>query len=100
VPTHADAFIAREGASYPAGVVKLMTYAGPVAADAPGTRTGGVPHTPSGFEWPQCRECAGPMQFLAQVSLADAEAGSAGLLSIFMCQNDPGLCDEWDATVR
>ena len=38
------------------------------------------------------------MQFLAQVSLADVEAGSAGLLSIFMCQNDPGLCDEWDAT--
>jgi hypothetical protein len=38
------------------------------------------------------------MHFLAQVSLADVEAGNAGLLSIFMCQNDPGLCDEWDAT--
>src|SRR4051812_22773719 len=38
------------------------------------------------------------MQFLAQVSLADVEDGTAGLLSIFMCQNDPGLCDEWDAT--
>jgi hypothetical protein len=38
------------------------------------------------------------MQFLAQVSLADIEPGHAGLLSIFMCQNDPGLCDEWDAT--
>jgi hypothetical protein len=38
------------------------------------------------------------MQFLAQVSLADVEAGSAGLLSIFLCQNDPGLCDDWDAT--
>jgi hypothetical protein len=37
------------------------------------------------------------MQFLAQISLADVEAGSTGLLSIFMCQNDPGLCDEWDA---
>jgi hypothetical protein len=39
------------------------------------------------------------MQFVAQVSLADADpgdAGDAGLLSIFMCQNDPGLCDEWD----
>jgi hypothetical protein len=34
------------------------------------------------------------MQFLAQVSLADIEPGHAGLLSIFMCQNDPGLCDE------
>jgi hypothetical protein len=38
------------------------------------------------------------MQFLAQAGLADVEAGGAGLLSIFMCQNDPGLCDEWDAT--
>jgi len=37
------------------------------------------------------------MQFLAQVRLADTEAGNAGLLSLFMCQNDPGLCDEWDA---
>ncbi|MBB4763807.1 DUF1963 domain-containing protein [Amorphoplanes digitatis] len=78
-------------------MVKLMTYAGPAVADAPGTRTGGVPQTPSAFEWPRCRECAGPMQFLAQVSLADVERGSSGLLSIFMCQNDPGLCDEWDA---
>jgi hypothetical protein len=38
------------------------------------------------------------MPFLAQVSLADIDTASAGLLSIFKCQNDPGLCDEWDAT--
>ncbi|WP_406079227.1 hypothetical protein [Micromonospora sp. NBC_00858] len=37
------------------------------------------------------------MQFLAQIRLADAEVGSAGLLSVFMCQNEPGFCDEWDA---
>jgi hypothetical protein len=77
-----------------------MLYAGPADREAPGTRTGGVPHVPSAFEWPRCRECDGPMQFLAQVSMtdADADAGGTGLLSIFMCQNDPGLCDEWDAT--
>lgn len=75
-----------------------MTYAGPVADDAPGTRTGGVPHTSREFEWPRCRQCAGPMQFLAQVSLADIEPGGVGLLSLFMCQNDPGLCGEWDPT--
>ncbi len=78
-------------------MVKLLTYAGPTDEDAPGTRTGGVPHTPSGFEWPRCRACAGPMQFLAQIDLADVEGEGAGLLSIFMCQNDPGLCEEWDA---
>jgi hypothetical protein len=36
------------------------------------------------------------MQFLAQVSLTDVEPGNAGLLSLFMCQNHPGLCEEWD----
>ncbi|GAA4256748.1 hypothetical protein GCM10022255_070810 [Dactylosporangium darangshiense] len=70
----------------------LMTYAGPAPADGPGTRTGGVPLVPAGFAWPECTECDGAMQFLAQVRLG------GDLLSIFMCQNDPGLCDEWDAT--
>ncbi|MFC4071589.1 DUF1963 domain-containing protein [Actinoplanes subglobosus] len=73
-------------------MVTLMTYAGAAAADAPGTRTGGVPLVPAGFEWPVCAECDGPMQFLAQVDLG------GGLFSVFMCQNDPGMCDEWDAT--
>ncbi|MFD0520886.1 DUF1963 domain-containing protein [Paractinoplanes durhamensis] len=75
----------------------LMIYDGPVAPDAPGTRTGGLPLVPPAFEWPRCRECDGAMQFLAQVSLADIDPGDDGLLSIFMCANDPGLCDEWDA---
>ncbi|WP_242623908.1 DUF1963 domain-containing protein [Micromonospora kangleipakensis] len=78
-------------------MVKLMIYAGAAAADASGTRTGGVPLTPPEFEWPRCRECEGPMQFLAQICLADADPGSAGLLSVFMCQNEPGLCEEWHA---
>jgi hypothetical protein len=38
------------------------------------------------------------MRFLTQISLADVEAGVAGLLSILVCQNDPGLCDEWHPT--
>ncbi|MEH1055986.1 DUF1963 domain-containing protein [Micromonospora sp. CPCC 206171] len=77
----------------------LMIYAGAnVAADAAGTRTGGVPLVPSEFRWPRCSECAGPMQFLAQVRLDDLDSAECGLFSIFMCQNDPGLCDEWDAT--
>jgi hypothetical protein len=68
----------------------LMTYAGPVADEAPTTRTGGVPLVPADFAWPTCATCSGPMQFLAQV-LTEEHA-----VSIFMCQNDPGLCDEWD----
>ncbi len=79
-------------------VTVLMIYSGDTAPDAPGTRTGGVPLVPAGFEWPVCDECDGSMQFLAQVRLDDIDADDDALLSIFMCQNDPGLCDEWDAT--
>lgn len=76
----------------------LMVYAGTAADDAEVTRTGGIPLAPEAFSWPVCRACEGPMQFLAQVMLADLGMGEwRGVLSIFMCQNDPGMCDEWDA---
>ncbi|MCW2934730.1 MAG: hypothetical protein JWM19_5692 [Actinomycetia bacterium] len=75
----------------------LMVYAGPAAVDAAVTRTGGVPLVPAGFSWPACRTCGGPMQFLAQVMLGDLGLdGWQDVLSVFMCQNDPGLCEEWD----
>jgi uncharacterized protein YwqG len=65
-----------------------------------GTRVGGVPLAPPGFEWPRCAECKGAMQFLAQVFLRDTgvEAFSAReqLLLLFQCQNNPGACEEWD----
>jgi hypothetical protein len=68
----------------------LMIYAGPAAEDAPGTRIGGLPLVPQGFEWPECGICAGNMGFIVQVRQ------DSGYLSIFMCLNAPGLCDEWD----
>jgi hypothetical protein len=71
----------------------LMTYAGDAAPDSDRTRTGGVPLAPAGFVWPRCRTCDGNMQFVAQLRLGDDD-----LLAIFMCANDPGLCDEWDAS--
>ncbi|MET8766830.1 DUF1963 domain-containing protein [Streptomyces sp. NPDC004658] len=81
-------------------ITTLMTYAGPVDDQALATRTGGVPLVPAGFVWPQCGACAGPMQFLAQLlvnaSRTQGTAPAERILSIFMCQNDPGLCDEWD----
>jgi hypothetical protein len=73
-------------------VVTLMIYDGETDTAAALLRTGGVPLVPRGFEWPVCRECDGAMQFLAHLPL------EAGVVSVFMCQNDPGLCDEWDAT--
>lgn len=81
----------------------LITYGGPIEARSLVTRTGGMPLTPAGFIWPRCAECAGPMQFLAQLLLGDlASSGTVEvaddrhLLLIFTCQNDPGLCDDWD----
>lgn len=57
------------------------------------TSFGGKPvkNKESEFQWPLCSCCELPMQFLAKI-LVDSQ-----LHQIFMCQNDPGLCDEWDA---
>lgn len=81
----------------------LMTYAGTTEPDALVTRTGGVPLAPAGTAWPGCTACGGPMQFLAQVLLDDlglhvgqGPASGRGVLALFMCQNDPGMCAEWD----
>ncbi|TGA97192.1 DUF1963 domain-containing protein [Streptomyces palmae] len=80
-----------------------MTYAGTTEPDTLATRTGGVPLAPSGTGWPQCATCNGPMQFLAHILLDDLglHAGQGategrGVLALFMCQNDPGMCEEWD----
>ncbi|GIG69561.1 hypothetical protein [Phytomonospora endophytica] len=71
-------------------MVTLLTYAGDVPADAPVLRTGGLPLVPGGFAWPDCSECDGPMMFHAHLPVDE------GVVSVFMCQNEPGLCEEWD----
>lgn len=56
------------------------------------TMFGGRPSAPlNAFEWPKCRSCGGNMQFLGQI-----QASAGQLLLLFMCQNDPGSCEEWD----
>lgn len=65
--------------------------------DANGICFGGKPGAPEGaLEWPTCASCDGHMQFLGQISV-ETQQGKTSLLLLFMCQNDPGLCDEWDA---
>lgn len=60
-------------------------------------RFGGKPNAPGGIlHWPTCASCQGNMQFLGQLS-ADTQDCGESLLLLFMCQNNPGLCDEWDA---
>lgn len=71
----------------------------PAAAEqkANGIWFGGKPNAPEGpFEWPTCASCDGHMQFLGQIPV-ETQQGDASLLLLFMCQNDPGLCHEWDA---
>ncbi|MFD8216828.1 hypothetical protein ACFV2U_24535 [Streptomyces sp. NPDC059697] len=83
----------------------LMTYAGPGEPDALVTRTGGTPLGPAGAVWPRCATCGGPMQFLAQIILdglgrpiVQGHTRAGHVMAIFMCQNDPGMCDEWSPT--
>lgn len=68
----------------------LMIYDGSAPADSDVPRTGGVPLAPAGFAWPVCG-CGGPLQFFAHLPVED------GVLSVFLCQNDPGACEFWDA---
>ncbi|XUY30202.1 hypothetical protein RMR21_023860 (plasmid) [Agrobacterium sp. rho-8.1] len=60
---------------------------------SPETSFGGLPSTDDSFSWPACKSCGGNMQFLGQVR----RTGAQKLYLIFMCQNDPGVCWEWDA---
>lgn len=56
------------------------------------TSFGGYPvkNTSEIFSWPVCACCNLPMQFLGKI------AYTTNLYQIFMCQNDPGVCEEWD----
>lgn len=61
------------------------------------TRFGGVPHLPPETAWPACKTCQGHMTFVGQADLADLNAEDlTGLLAMFQCTNDPGMCDDWE----
>jgi hypothetical protein len=71
----------------------------PPPEDEPHTRFGGRPLLPAGsaIAWPRCETCDGSMQFLGQLRLEAESKSPERLLLLFMCQNDPGMCDEWEA---
>ncbi|MFI6941810.1 hypothetical protein ACIBI4_21265 [Streptomyces sp. NPDC050418] len=71
---------------------QLMIHDGTAPAGADVPRTGGIPLAPAGFAWPVCgSSCGEPLQFFAHLPVED------GVLSVFVCQNDPGACEFWDA---
>ncbi|MCW8128685.1 hypothetical protein [Microbulbifer halophilus] len=59
----------------------------------PSTSFGGLPvkGLDEDFQWPICQSCNGAMQFLGKLAV------DGRIEQVFMCQNDPGLCNEWDA---
>jgi hypothetical protein len=56
------------------------------------TRVGGPPLLLAGSEWPRCKMCSGPLQFLAQVRRQHR------LIAIFQCAQNPGSCASDSAT--
>lgn len=58
-----------------------------------GTSFGGLPvkKIDESIEWPKCKSCNAEMQYLGKIKT------DIGLELIFICSNDPGMCDEWDA---
>lgn len=58
-----------------------------------GIRFGGLPSVGDDFNWPTCTACQGHMQFLGQIR----PEGAGHLHLIFMCENHPGECGQWEA---
>jgi len=54
---------------------------------------GGLPVTEVGsmIEWPKCKTCGSEMQYLGKVKT------DIRLELIYMCNNNPGICNEWSA---
>ena len=71
---------------------------------APGDETssffGGAPATSNSADWPMCVGCEEPMSFLLQLDLAtlpDAMTVStrSGMIQLFYCSTDDGMCETW-----
>ena len=72
-------------------MVNLLIF-NPIQANLSETSFGGYPvkNKLEEFNWPVCSCYMLPMQFLGKI------ASKSYLYQIFMCQNDPGCCEEWD----
>jgi uncharacterized protein YwqG len=62
---------------------------------------GGNPSCSARKQWPVCRECKNPMQFFLQLDLASLpECFDSplrhGLLQLFYCSSDDGICETWE----
>ncbi|MFK7739394.1 MAG: DUF1963 domain-containing protein [Planctomycetota bacterium] len=81
-------------------VVEPAGVDGPAGIDGPMSWFGGEPLVEKGFEWPCCGECKEPMRFMLQLDLSQLPsgmpvAGESGLLQLFYCATDDGMCETW-----
>ena len=63
---------------------------------------GGSPSASDDFEWPDCAQCKKQMQFFLQLDLASLPSSfdtplTDGVLQLFYCSSDDGMCDTWEA---
>ena len=63
---------------------------------------GGTPTASGDGKWPACAQCKKPMQFFMQIDLATLPATFEtplrdGVLQLFYCSSDDGMCDTWEA---
>lgn len=68
----------------------LVAYTVDLQAPLTASRIGGYPAVAVDFEWPECDHHVEPMQFMAQIEHDER------LLSVFICQFEPGTCESWD----
>ena len=61
-----------------------------------GSKVGGRLVLAIGEEIPKCRECGHPMNFLIQLRLPPDEDGGYRAALVFMCENNPGMCQSWE----
>jgi hypothetical protein len=74
-------------------MIKLLIYDTSKSETLKETSFGGLPVKAINktIEWPRCETCKAEMQYQGKIKT------DIGIEMIFMCNNDPGMCDEWDA---
>lgn len=74
-------------------MIKLLINDSSISNTLNETSFGGLPVKEMGhtLEWPRCQTCEAELQYQGKIKT------DIGLELIFMCDNDPGMCDEWDA---
>lgn len=67
----------------------------------PVDKLGGDPAWLGAEQWPTCLRCSKPMMFLLQLRTGPRTGLPTlrrGMIYVFQCQSDPGMCDDWSAT--